>query len=287
MRAGKAKADISSDGSMTLGGHLSEFRNRIIVCLAVFIVAFLICMTQARGFSELLISRATMFKFIYTAPTELFLVYMRLALIGALIIDGPVIIYEVWSFMKPGLKETEKRAIRMTFGFGIVLFVIGILFAFFMILPISTQFFYSLNRGELIQPMISIESYVNYVTQILLAFGVVFELPIVVVMLTSIGVLRSSFLKRNRKFVIVLVFLVAAIITPPDVTSQVLVAVPMLVLFEGSVFLSSLIERGKLKKNKEKETEADEEEGAEGTETEEEGTEEKETEEAGTKEEDS
>ncbi len=248
MGAGKDKAETSSDGSMTLRGHLSEFRNRIIVCLVVLVVAFLICMTQARGFSELLISRATMFRFIYTSPTELFMVYMRLALIGALIIDAPVIAYEVWSFMKPGLREGEKRAIRMTFGFGIILFVIGALFAFFMILPISTQFFYSLNKGELIQPMISIESFVNYVTQILLAFGVVFELPIVVVMLTSIGVLHSSFLRRNTKFVIVIVFFTAAVITPPDVTSQVLVAIPMLVLFEGSVLLSSLIEKRKKKK---------------------------------------
>lgn len=248
MRNKKDKSAAPADGSMTLGGHLSEFRSRLIVCLAVLIVGFLICMTKARGFSELLISKATMFRFIYTSPTELFMVYMRLAFIGAVIIDAPVVAYEVWAFMKPGLKENEKRAIRLTFGFGIILFVTGTLFAFFMILPISTQFFYSLNKGELIQPMISIESYVNYVTQILLAFGVVFELPVVVVMLTSIGVLRSSFLRRNTKFVIVAVFLVAAIITPPDVTSQVLVAIPMLALFEVSVFLSSIIEKRKRRK---------------------------------------
>ena len=258
MEQKQSQKTISDDGRMSLGGHLSEFRSRLVVCVVVLVVAFLVCMTQARAFSELLISRATMFTFVYTAPTELFLVYMRLALIGALLIDIPVIIYEVWSFMKPGLLDNEKKALKVVFTFGLLLFVIGAVFAFFVILPISTRFFYGLNMGELIRPMISIESYVAYVTQIMLAFGAVFELPIVVIMLTNLGILHMDFLRKNRKIVIVAVFFLAAVITPPDVTSQILVALPMLLLFEISIFLGSSIEKRKKAKEEESSEESSE-----------------------------
>lgn len=237
------------DGNMTLLSHLSECRRRIGICAAVFLIGTLVCMVKVKAFSELLISRAPEFDFVYTAPAELFVVYMRLAITGGALAAVPVCIFELWQFLKPGLLVRERNMARFTMIFGLLLFFLGAVFAFEVVIPFSLRFFYGLNNGEKIVPMMSIESYIAYITEILISFGIVFEFPVVVVLLTNLGLLRSIYLRKNRKYIILIIFVIAAIITPPDVTSQLLIAIPMLALFEISILLSDLVERRVAKKD--------------------------------------
>lgn len=127
-------------------------------------------------------------------------------------------------------------------------FLIGAAFAFEIVLPITLLFFAGMNAGQTISPMVSIESYISFVSTTLVTFGIVFELPVVVIMFTRIGLLNPAMLRKNRKYVILAVFVLAAFITPPDVTSQILVAFPMLFLFEISLLLSRILFRKRLKR---------------------------------------
>jgi len=135
--------------------------------------------------------------------------------------------------------------------FGMALFVLGSFFAYEVVLPFTLKYFAGLNGGSIgsgqsIKAMVSIQSYLNFFVNTMVTFGLVFEMPIVIILLTQLGILNPRFLRKNRKYVILGVFIIAAIITPPDVTSQVLIAVPMLVLFEISTWISSVLFRRKL-----------------------------------------
>lgn len=235
---------------MTLVSHLEEFRRRLVTCIVCFFGAMVICLGQAAWLTERLMEKAEGFQFVYIAPTELVLSYIRLALIGGAAFACPVILYEIWGFVRPGLTRRERRSCFVILTFGMAQFVIGAVFAFEVVLPVTLLFFAGMNAGQTISPMVSIESYIGFVTTTLVTFGIVFELPVVVIMLTKAGMLNPAVLRKNRKYVILGVFVVAAFITPPDVTSQVLVAFPMLFLFEFSLLLSRVLFR---KKHKEKE----------------------------------
>lgn len=237
------KSGGSPTGEMTLLSHLAEFRKRLVVCAVVFFIGMAVCLSYAETFCDILISRAPEFSFIYTSPTELFIVYIQLSILGGLILTVPMICYQIWRFLKPGLLRAERRAVILILTFGLLLFAAGAAFAFEAILPISIHFFWGLNEGKGVMPMMSISSYVNYVTGILFSFGIVFELPIAVVLLTGAGIIRARMLRQYRKYMILVIFTLAAVLTPPDVTSQILLAFPMLGLYEISIVLSEIAGR--------------------------------------------
>ena len=234
---------MTSLGEMTLFSHLAEFRNRLIVCAVVFTASMLACLTKAKLFCDILISGASEFSFIYTSPAELFIVYMKLALIGGAVITILTAVYELWRFLRPGLLQRERIAAGLVMIFGLLLFAAGAVFAFRVILPLSIHFFWGLNEGQGVAPLMSIANYVNYVTGVMLSFGVVFELPVAVVLLTEFGLVRAKTLRKYRKYMVLVIFTAAAILTPPDVTSQVLLALPMLGLYEISIVLSDIVGR--------------------------------------------
>lgn len=147
-----------------------------------------------------------------------------------------------------GLTRRERQSCFVILTFGMLLFLIGAAFAFEIVLPITLLFFAGMNAGQTISPMVSIESYISFVSTTLVTFGIVFELPVVVIMFTRIGLLNPAMQRKNRKYVILAVFVLAAFITPPDVTSQILVAFPMLFLFEISLLLSRILFRKRLKR---------------------------------------
>ena len=192
--------------------------------------------------------KAQGFQFVYIAPTELVLSYVRLALTGGVSLACPVMLYQIWGFIRPGLTRRERQSCFVILTLGMLLFLIGAAFAFEIVLPITLLFFAGMNAGQTISPMVSIESYISFVSTTLVTFGIVFELPVVVIMLTRIGLLNPAMLRKNRKYVILAVFVLAAFITPPDVTSQILVAFPMLFLFEISLLLSRILFRKRLKR---------------------------------------
>lgn len=230
-----------SEGKMSLVAHLAEFRKRLLLCACLFLAAGACCLSQSKWFVDQLVQKAAGFTFVYIAPTELLLAYLRLALIGGVVITCPVILNQLWCFIRPGLFEKERKAGFLALTFGVLMFVTGAAFAYELVLPVMLKFFTGLHAAQAISPMVSIECYISFVVTMLVTFGMVFELPVVTVLLTAIGILNPLMLKKNRKYVILVIFIAAALITPPDVTSQLLIALPMLALFEISIFVCCIL----------------------------------------------
>ncbi|MBS7526387.1 twin-arginine translocase subunit TatC [Fusibacter paucivorans] len=232
---------------MSIITHLAEFRRRLIACLVVFAVTFCVSFYYAEWIVDHLRALGENFSFIYISPTELMLSYIRIAVIAGIVISFPVIGYNLWRFLCPGLTVKEKMGFFAILTFGVVLFVAGASFCYAIVMPLALKFLGGINMDGSIMPMVSIQNYLSFVLSMLITFGIVFELPIVTILLTKIGLLNPLFLKKNRKYVFLLTFVVAAIITPPDITTQILVALPMMVLFEISIALCSILFRKRLK----------------------------------------
>ncbi|MBR2257839.1 MAG: twin-arginine translocase subunit TatC [Blautia sp.] len=259
--AGKSrKKDVQQnpDGSMPLTGHLKELRNRIVVCIVVLFAGICLCLSFASRIVRLLTDIGTQFDyhFIVIRPQELLLVYFSVALIGGVVIAVPVIAYQVYAFCAPALDKKGRRTFITSLGFGGVCFCIGIAFAYFIVLPFMLSFLMKFSVSmEIITNNISIGEYVSFLMTVFIIFGIVFEMPVISVLLTRIGILRAEWMARSRKVMIVVIFFVAAIITPPDVVSQVMVAFPMLGLYELSIFLSRLVRSRKLEEAEKEEAE--------------------------------
>ena len=243
--------DTPKGGRMTILDHFAELRKRLLTCAGAFLIAVILCMSRAEWFVNLMLTRASQFSFVYISPAELLLTYVRVALIGGVVVAVPVIIYEVWRFLSPGLRRKEQIGFFAIMSLGLGLFVLGAAFSFLIVLPILLAFFARLETANTVQAMVSVQEYVSYVVSNMVTFGIIFETPIVVVTLTGIGIVKPRFLKKNFKFVILLILIVAAIITPPDITSQLLVGVPLMVLFYASILLSQIIFRKKLARERE------------------------------------
>ena len=278
----------ASEKKESLVSHLDELRNRLIKCALAFIVAFLVCFAFSAPLVRMLMALGPEFSFVYLHPTELMLSYIRIGMIGGVVFAFPVLGYQAYRFMCPGLTSREKKAAFGILTAGVILFCVGAIFCFKIVLPISLTFLAGLDSTGTIKSAMSIENYMTFVLTMEVVFGCVFELPIVTILLTSVGILNPKFLQKNRKYVVLVVFIVAAIITPPDVTTQVLVAFPMLALFEISLILCRLLFRKKLKaeeeevdedffgldEDEEEESEEDEEESEEDEDEDEEDSEE-------------
>jgi sec-independent protein translocase protein TatC len=251
--------------------HLSEFRNRIFVSVITILVGFLV----AFHFSEHIfrgltlpmranLSLRSVFPYIYfapkenaphklvfLAPAEAFWVHLKIALITAVIAAVPVLFWQVWKFVSPGLLSKEKRLAVPFVGVTTGLFLAGTSFCFVIVIPLAIKFLLNF-RTESLTPMISVERYIDFCLKFILAFGVVFELPVVMVFLTRMGIITPETLAKNRKYSVLLAFVVAALLTPtPDAFNQTLMAGPIIVLYEGGLLASRILLRRKRKKEKE------------------------------------
>ena len=245
----KKKADQSaSDGSMSLSGHLRELRNRILVCVILLVVVFGICLSFAPQIVTLLTDMGQRYNYVYVyiAPQELFLVYMNVALVGAVVVCFPVLAYQIYAFCSPGLSGKERGYVSGSLIAGGLCFLVGVAFAYFISLPFMLRFLIQFTGQVDVAASISIQQYVSFLLTVFVIFGLVFELPVVSVLLTGLGLVRAEWLVKGRKVMIVIIFVLAAIITPPDIVSQIMVAVPMLALYEISIALSRVV--GKAKK---------------------------------------
>ena len=245
MKKRKKTDAANSDGTMSLYGHLKELRNRIAVVVVLLLVAFTACLSFAPRFITFLtdMGKAYDYVFVYIAPQELLLVYLNTALVGALVVCFPVVAYEVYAFCSPGLTKRERTFFIGSLLAGTVFFVVGVLFARFISLPFVLRFLIQFTGEVDVAASISIQQYIGFLLTIFVVFGLVFELPVVSVLLTGLGLIRADWLRKGRKIMIVVIFILAAIITPPDVVSQVMVALPMSLLYELSIGLSSLVGR--------------------------------------------
>lgn len=227
---------------MELSGHLKELRNRLVFCLAVLLAGFCVCLGFASRLVTMLTDMGTAYHYVYVyiAPQELLMVYFSVALTGSIIIAFPFISYHVYAFCSPGLKRREKFFVLGTLLFGTAFFCLGVLFAYFVNIPFMLRFLIQFSAGVSISASISIREYVSFLLTVFVVFGAVFELPVVSVLLTLLDVLRAEWMVKGRRVMIVVIFFAAAVITPPDVVSQIMVAVPMIGLYELSILLSRL-----------------------------------------------
>ena len=246
----------NASGEMSVTGHLRELRNRLFICLA----ALFVCMGAGLAFADRVV-RALLslgetygYRFVYLSPQELLLQYVSVAFVGAACVTLPLILYEIWAFLRPGLKRNERVFYILSMLSGLVCAALGILFAAKALIPFMLRFLMALSRESGAQSSVSVQNYVSFLLTIFVIFAVIFELPVVTVLLTQLGLLKIEWLKRARKVMIVTIFFIAAVITPPDIVSQIMVAVPLLGLYELSILVCTLAAR--LRKPKPDEEEA-------------------------------
>ena len=240
-----------------LSTHLSELRSRFLYFFLFFILSFL--------FSYLFIEDIFNFitepfvnsidfkeskRLIYTGLAEAFLSYLKLALVSAFIISSPFFIYQIWAFIAPGLLRKEKKIIFPFLFLIPIMFILGFLFVYYLIIPLAWDFFIGFdtsasNNNFSIELEPKINEYISITLKIAIAFGLAFQLPTAIFLLTLLGLTSPIDLQKKRRFVIVIIFLVAALITPPDIISQVGLAVPIIFLYEISIFISKFFEKKK------------------------------------------
>ena len=248
---GKKEEDDApeDDEPMTLLGHLGELRRRLTRVVIAVILGFFACYSVAEPMYDWLLIplKANLppnGQLTFLSPQGLFFVYMKLALLASVFLTSPFAFYQLWAFIAPGLYRAEKRAILPLSLLSALFFLSGAAFCYFMVFPVAFEFFMSFAT-DVIVPMISVDEYLSFVVKLLLAFGLVFEMPLFSYFLSRMGLLTPQAMRRHRKYAVLAIFIVAAILTPPDVFSQCLMAAPMLVLYEVSVYVSALARKGR------------------------------------------
>lgn len=230
---------------MSLVDHLDEFRSRLIISVITFVAAAAGCLYFVEFFVGLILGLAEGYTLISITPTEVVVEYMKIALITGAVISSPMIVYQLWGFIRPGMKKNERKVIFWALMAGLVFFIAGVVFAYIGMLPLTLIFLQGIDTSQTISPMVSLSSFIGFVLSTLFTFGLVFEMPVVVVLLTQLGILKPEWLIKSRKVAIVIIFVIAAVLTPPDIMSQLLIGVPMLLLYELSVLACRVIVRRK------------------------------------------
>lgn len=203
--------------------------------------------TRSLGIPEVFCMDEMPFRLLNTKMAGQFSTHIWVSLIAGFIMAFPYVLWEFWRFLKPGLKASERRYSRAVLIFGGILFALGVLFGYYLIVPLSLQFLGTYTVSSEVQNLIDLLSYISTVSTVTLATGVIFELPVVVFFLAQSGLITAQFMKTYRRHAIVLILILSAIITPPDVASQILVCLPILVLYEVSIRIAKGIERKKAK----------------------------------------
>ena len=216
---------------ISLVGHLSELRKRLIIMAVAVIIGTCISYYYVDFLLEILLKPAG--KLYYMKPTEAFFTYMKVSIVGGLIIAAPIILHQIWLFIKPALTVREKKLSNWILPVAICLFGIGIVFSYFLVLPAAVKFFMGFATDEL-QPLFSIGQYMDFVLS--------FELPLILIILGYFNLITSRFLKTKRKIFILISFIIGAVISPtPDMFSQTMIALPMILLYETSLFVLAKI----------------------------------------------
>jgi sec-independent protein translocase protein TatC len=232
---------------MTFTEHLMELRKRLAVCAVAFLAAAIAAFSLVDRVAKFLIAPAGGIRFVYLSPPELFMAYVKIALVLGLIASLPVILMEILLFISPALPRGGRLKAAVALFFGALFFVLGAAFSFYVIVPFTLKFFLSYSSPD-IEALFSIKDYYDFVSSLALAFGATFELPMVAWALGAFGLLKSATLAKARRMALLGIFIAAAVLTPPDVVSQVLLALPMLALYELSVLILRAQEKGRARR---------------------------------------
>jgi sec-independent protein translocase protein TatC len=176
-------------------------------------------------------------------------IFIWTCITAGFILAFPYILWELWKFISPALYEKERKNVSVFIFVASILFFVGVLFGFYVIIPMSINFCATFSVSKMIQNQFTIDSYIGMMKTSVIASGLFFELPIIIYFLTKLGLVTPSFLRKYRKYSVVIVLIIAAIVTPPDVVSQIIVAIPMLLIYEASIFISVFVHKNKLKEN--------------------------------------
>ena len=246
------EADIEATKA-PLMEHLIELRSRLIKAVAAFLVMFVISFYFARDIYNLLVvpfehAAGPDARLIYTAPQEYFFTQVKVAMFTAGFLSCPVVFGQIYAFVAPGLYKHERSAFAPYLLATPFFFALGALLVYFLVTPNLLRFFISMQQAKQpgraqIELLPRVSEYLSLIMTLIFAFGVTFQLPVVLTLLGQVGIIDSKFLKSQRRYAIVLVFVVAAVLTPPDIFSQLALAVPGLLLYELSIISVSLIER--------------------------------------------
>lgn len=233
------KNNKEEENTVPLTEHFNELRKRLVISAIAVILASIVTFMYVDIIREI-ITDPVKEHLIFGRLAEAFMTNIKIAILSGCLLAFPVILYQAWSFVLPGLKRSERKFILLFVLSSLIFFSTGVSFAFFVIIPISINFFLGFATEDL-QPFLFFGDYVSYVSGIVFAFGLVFQLPIVVFILAKLGIVSSAFLKRSRIYAMVIIFITAATITPPDVFSQVLMALPMMLLYEISILAARMV----------------------------------------------
>lgn len=231
---------MNSNSDMPFVDHLEEFRKRLIIVLVAHVIVTLLAFSQSGAILKLLMELNPQMHLIFIEPSEIMIVYVEIALVMAVTLCSPLTIYHIWAFVAAGLFPNEKRLIKVALALGFVFFVLGVVFAYKIVVPMSLKFFTRIAIDE-ISAMISVKSYISFILSMLLAMGIVFNIPSFVYVATKLGVITPDTLKEYSKYLIVLIFIIAAVVTPPDIVSQMMMAIPMVALLQLSIFISKKV----------------------------------------------
>ena len=244
---------MHEDEKLPFTSHLEELRKRLITAFIAVGVGFVIAFGfKERLFKILVYPLVKVMKegetLIYTGLPEAFFTYLKVAFLAGLIVASPIILYQFWMFVAPGLYKNERRMMMPIVVLSSFFFIGGALFGYFIVFPWGFKFFLGFAT-DTIRPLPSMKEYFGFSAKMLLAFGLVFELPLVLTFLAKLGIVSVEFLKKNRKYAILLFFTGAAILTPPDVITQIMMALPLMVLYEISIIGAKIFGKKKEKPN--------------------------------------
>ncbi len=250
----------NEDKEMPFLDHLEELRMRIIRGFLGILIGFIICLALSKPLLKVLLwptHRVDVPMNLQVLKVQgMFMVTLEIGFFGGLVLSLPYLIYQIWMFIAPGLFPKERKYFPSLVLSATGLFLSGVAFAYFIILPFALEFFLKLATSE-IQPNIAIDFYIGFAIRLMVIFGIIFQLPVLTYFLSKIGILTPQVMRKYRRYSIVFIFIIGAILTPPDPFTQVMLAIPLILLYEFSIFISQKVQSAKLREAAKRDAEFD------------------------------
>ncbi len=235
---------------LTAEEHFAELKKRILFIVGIILILFAICLWKSNSILALFLKQGkdAGYTMVALSPQEALLQQLRVSFTFGFLVSLPVLLYEIVVFVTPAIDTSYKIKFWFTVVAGALLFILGVCFATYLLFPFVLKYMKDISNVADIALNISVENYISFFLTLVIIIGLVFEIPIVSLIMSNLGIITSKGMKKYKKIIIVAIFVLAAIITPPDIVSQLMVAVPMIILYEISIFLCGIVEKGRDKK---------------------------------------